>query len=123
MKRKMTRLQDLVAADFPDCDPKKFEAWKRAELSFQRQRGPHIVIGAAILILMFAGPLVRYWSGVPLAPGVRRMIGGALAVSLWLWYAYAILRISPKGKKVRALYKNTGIHWKTLWIVMFGTRR
>jgi hypothetical protein len=87
MKRKMTRLQDLVAADFPDCDPKKFEAWKRAELSFQRQRGPRIFkIGVAImfLILMFAVPLVRYWSGVPLALGVRLTIAGVPAVSLWL---------------------------------------
>ena len=84
----MKRLQDLVAADFPDCDPKKFEAWKRAELSFQRQRGPRIFkIGVAImfLILMIAVPLVRYWSGVPLTLGVRLTITGVLAVSLWLY--------------------------------------
>ena len=122
----MKRLQDLVVADFPNCDPRKFEEWKRAELSFQRQRGPRIFkIGVAIMILMFAVPLLRYWSGLPLALGVRVMIAGVLAVSLWLWYAYAILRISPKGKAVNKLYKDTGIHWKTLWIAMglIGTKR
>ena len=66
------------------------------------------------LILMFAVLLVRYWSGIPLALGVRLTIAGVPAVSLWLWYAYAILRISPKGKAVNKLYKETGIHWKTV---------
>jgi hypothetical protein len=115
----MKRLQDLVAADFPDCDPGKFEEWKRAELSFQRRKPAIFKIFAAITILLFAT------IPIPLARGVHLVIGALFAISWWLCYAYAILRIFPKSRKVKTLYKNTGIHWKTLWIAMglIGTKR
>jgi hypothetical protein len=123
LRRKMKKLEDLVAADFPECDPKKFEAWKRAEVSFQKQRWPHF-FGLGVAIMMFSIPLVRYLSGVHLARGVALMIGAVLAVSFWLWYAYTILRISPKGKAIKKLYKDTGIHWKTLCVtILTGTNR
>jgi hypothetical protein len=115
----MKRLQDLVAADFPDCDPQKFEAWKRAELSFQRRHPASLKLGVVIMILLYAA------IPIPLVRGFHLGIGALLAVLWCLWYAYAILRISPKGKEVRTLYKNTGIHWKTLWMAkgLIGTKR
>ena len=115
----MKRLRDLVAADFPDCDPQTFEQWKRSELSFQRRHPATLKLGALITILLFGA------IPIPLSRRVHLAIGALLAVSWWLCYAYAILRISPKGKEVRTLYKNTGIHWKTLWIAMglIGTKR
>jgi len=46
---------------------------------------------------MFAVLLVRYWSGIPLALGVRLTIAGVPAVSLWLWYGVRDFENQPEG--------------------------
>jgi len=108
----MKRFQDLKASDFPGASPEKFAAWKRAELSFQAGAATVAKIGLMAMILMFATVLF------PLAHRARLVIAVLLAASFWFCYANLVLRISPKGKAVKALWKDTGIHWKELWAVL-----
>ena len=112
----MKSLQDLVAADFPGVDPKKFAAWKQAEFAFHARRWAGLRMGAAITFLVFAG------LAVPLGRKEHLMLGALLAFAWWLWYAYAILRISPKGRAANTLYRDTGIHWKALWVALRAKR-